>query len=56
MITVAFRNSDVVFKPSGLGLIKVVQCAERSITCRNTVNDDTKTVNIHNFGEMQFFF
>lgn len=55
LITVAFRNGDIVFEPSGLGLIEGVQCAECGITGGNAVDNDAETVNIHNLGKAQLF-
>ena len=55
LVAVGLGDGDVVFDVAGLGLIEAVQCAEGGVAGGDVVDDDAEAVNIHHFGEMQFF-
>ena len=55
LITIGFRNRDVIFESTGHGLIQVMHHAEHPITNVDIVYDDSEGVNVHDFGERAAF-
>ena len=51
LITIRLGDSDIVFETAGDRLIEAMHRTKHPITSIDTIDDDTKRVNIHDLGE-----